>query len=106
MTSNPEIVRAPMYAPYRRLSIYLLMASIILFHLPTIASADNTLTIATFNCEFLTRPKVHIKFGLNFNLSGSERDEWNQPGFRDQKFNEAAKAVLVTTVFCFNSIKL
>ena len=57
-----------------------------------LALADS-LTIATFNCEFLTRPKVHVKFGLSFNLSGAARQEWDQPGFRDQKFNEAAKAV-------------
>jgi endonuclease/exonuclease/phosphatase family metal-dependent hydrolase len=56
------------------------------------ALAD-TLTIATFNCEFLTRPKVHVKYGLSFNLSGTARQEWEQPGFRDQKFNEATKVV-------------
>lgn len=59
-------------------------------------SQDNHLTIATFNCEFLTRPKVHVKFGLPFPMSqASEADQqqWNQPGFRDQRFNEAAKAV-------------
>lgn len=57
---------------------------------------DDTLTIATFNCEFLTRPKVHIKFGLKFRLSDEPQavqDEWNQTGFRDQKFNAAAQAV-------------
>ena len=57
---------------------------------------EKTLTIATFNCAFLTRPKVHIKFGLPFDIddaSQQEQDEWAQPGFRDQKYNEAAKAV-------------
>ena len=57
---------------------------------------DDTLTIATFNCEFLTRPRVHIKFGLKFRLADEPQavqDEWNQIGFRDQKFNEAAQAV-------------
>jgi endonuclease/exonuclease/phosphatase family metal-dependent hydrolase len=57
-----------------------------------LALADS-LTIATFNCEFLTRPKVHVKFGLSFNLKGAERQQWDQPGFRDQKFKEVAKAV-------------
>jgi len=82
-----------MRTQFRKLSIYLFILSITLFHLTAAASADNTLTLATFNCEFLTRPKVHVKFGLDFNLGGSARDQWNQPGFRDQKFNEAAKAV-------------
>lgn len=55
-----------------------------------------TITIATFNAEFLTRPKVHIKFGLPFkmsNASQAQKATWNQPGFRDQKFGEAANAV-------------
>ncbi len=51
------------------------------------------LTIATFNAEFLTRPKVHMKFGFPFNLSGPDKVQWDAPGFRDRKFNEAAKAV-------------
>jgi endonuclease/exonuclease/phosphatase family metal-dependent hydrolase len=54
------------------------------------------LTIATFNCEFLTRPKVHIKFGAPFNINDAPADvkqAWSQPGYRDQKFKEAAGAV-------------
>jgi len=57
------------------------------------ASAEETLTIATFNCEFLTRPKVHMKFGEAFDLSPEREKIWNQPGYRDRKFAEAAKAV-------------
>ena len=30
------------------------------------------LTIATFNAEFLTRPKVHLKFGLPFNMGSTD----------------------------------
>lgn len=59
-------------------------------------SQNDSLVIATFNCEFLTRPKVHIKFGLPFNIgqaSPAERQQWNEPGFRDARFNEAAGAV-------------
>lgn len=59
-------------------------------------SQGNSLIIATFNCEFLTRPKVHIKFGLPFNInkaSPAEKQQWNQPGFRDQKFKTAAGEV-------------
>lgn len=61
-----------------------------------ISQAQDELKIATFNCEFLTRPKVHIKFGLPFrisNASAAEQAQWATPGFRDQKFNEAALAV-------------
>ena len=65
-----------------------------------LVAADHALaqdfTIATFNAEFLTRPKVHIKFGLPFNMgraTDAQRAEWNQPGFRDQRFTEAAQAV-------------
>lgn len=57
------------------------------------AQADNKLTVATFNCEFLTRPKVHMKFGEPFDLPPESQEVWNQPGYRDQKFSEAAKAV-------------
>ena len=55
--------------------------------------ADQKLTVATFNCEFLTRPKVHMKFGERFDLSAERMGTWDQPGYRDEKFAEAAKAV-------------
>lgn len=55
--------------------------------------ADHRLTVATFNCEFLTRPKVHMKFGEPFDLPPQRQEAWNQPGYRDRKFHEAAKAV-------------
>ena len=61
----------------------------------SVAQAE-TLTIATFNTEFLTRPKVHVKFGLDFNLSKEPQavqDQWAAQGFRDQRFAEAAAAV-------------
>lgn len=62
----------------------------------TSARAEDTLKIATFNCEFLTRPKVHIKFGLPFRMSdtsAAEQAQWDAAGFRDSKFSEAAEAV-------------
>jgi endonuclease/exonuclease/phosphatase family metal-dependent hydrolase len=34
-----------------------------------------------------------MKFGEPFDLSSESREVWNQPGYRDQKFSEAAKAV-------------
>lgn len=51
------------------------------------------LTIATFNAEFLVRSKVHAKFNLPLELPDSARAQWEAPGFRDQKFTEAAAAV-------------
>jgi endonuclease/exonuclease/phosphatase family metal-dependent hydrolase len=60
--------------------------------LPTYAWAGE-LTIATFNAEFLIRSKVHIKFGLPFDLDAADQATWNVPGFRDAKFAEAAQAV-------------
>lgn len=62
------------------------------------AAAEHELTIATFNCEFLTRPKVHMKFGESFDLSAARQEIWNQPGYRDQKFSQAAQAVARTIV--------
>ena len=72
---------------------------VVLFLLPNAAvcAGADTLTIATFNCEFLTRPEAHVKFGLDFNLEGepaSVRQEWSQPGHRDQNFNEASRAAV------------
>jgi hypothetical protein len=57
------------------------------------ASAQDTLRIATFNCEWLIRDRVHIKFGESLRLSGEAATRWNSPGFRDQKFAEATRAV-------------
>ena len=69
---------------------------LIIIALPVSLYSQDKITIATFNCEFLTRPKVHIKFGLPFNIkdaSHSERQQWEQPGYRDTRFNEAAREV-------------
>lgn len=55
-----------------------------------------TVTIATQNCEFLVRKKIHVKYGLPFNIVDAEPAqiaEWSQPGQRDAKFNESAKMV-------------
>ncbi len=52
-----------------------------------------TLTVATFNAEFLTRPKVHLKFGYPFDLRKRDREIWDAPGYRDGKFAEATARV-------------
>ena len=53
-------------------------------------------TIATFNAEFLITDKVHVKFGLEFDMkknSPAEQAEWANPAFREAKFQEAVQAV-------------
>ena len=56
--------------------------------------AGQKIRIATFNCEFLIKSKVHKKFGYPLNLKKNEdRNLWNQPGYRDRKFIEATNAV-------------
>jgi len=66
---------------------------VVLFLSASALAHAGELTIASFNTEFLTRSKVHIKFGLPFTLTGAEKAQWDAPGFRDQKFAEAAAAV-------------
>ena len=69
-----------------------LLATLLLL-LPAFAQGEE-LTIATFNTEFLTRPKVHVKFGFPFDLvDQADLAIWNAPGVRDQKFAEGAAAV-------------
>ncbi len=45
------------------------------------------LTIATFNAEFLTRPRVHVKFGFPFTLNAADAETWDAPGYRDERFH-------------------
>ncbi len=54
------------------------------------------ITIATFNCEFLTTPKVHIKYGLPFSIKKAKKSEqvqWEKTNFRKNKYLESAKEV-------------
>jgi predicted extracellular nuclease len=54
------------------------------------------LKIATFNCEFLNKKKVHIKFGKKFDLSQepiSEQQFWANPANVNDKFAEATLEV-------------
>ena len=63
--------------------------------LPATLLAADTLTVATLNCEFLVRRKVHMRYGLNFDpgkWTAQQRAEWT-PDHRDQKFRESAMAV-------------
>jgi hypothetical protein len=58
-----------------------------------VAALGGDLTIATFNAEFLTRPRVHVRFGLPLTLRGAAKEQWSRAGFRDTKFNEATRNV-------------
>ena len=73
-------------------------ALIVALLLPVVAYAQEELTLATFNCEFLTRPKVHMKFGEPFDLSTARKKIWDQPNYRDQKYKQAVEAVAQTIV--------
>lgn len=53
------------------------------------------LTIATFNTEFLTRPKVHVKFDYPFDLRAEEDIALWTDEYRDAKFAEAASDVAI-----------
>ena len=71
-----------------RLAIFVLTLSFSVF--------AQTVTIATQNCEFLVRKKIHVKYGLPFFIADAEPAqiaEWSPPGQKDAKFNESAKAV-------------
>ncbi len=54
---------------------------------------QESLKIATFNCEFLVKNNVHKKFGYPLILKNSDKTEWEKPGYRDTKFKEAITVV-------------
>lgn len=54
------------------------------------------LQMATLNCEFLIEKKVHVKYGLNFDLNQESeeiRAQWANDAFRHSKFEAACEAV-------------
>ena len=58
--------------------------------------AADEITVATFNAEFLYPSKVHIKYGLKFNMgdnTAAEQSQWEAAGFREMKFSEAVEVV-------------
>lgn len=65
---------------------------LLLIVLPGFVSAQDV-TVATFNCEFLVRRSVHVKFGEGLRLSTAKRAQWDQPGYRDARFAEGTGAV-------------
>lgn len=54
------------------------------------------LSLATFNCEFLSKKKVHIKYGLPYSLKDASKAEqkfWESEANLTAKFQEASNAV-------------
>lgn len=76
--------------------LYILLLTIICSTVKNTYAQNDSIVIATFNCEFLNREKVHVKYGLPLNIStasDAEKQLWAQSGYRDQKFNESTKIV-------------
>ena len=54
------------------------------------------LKIATFNCEFLIKRKVHIKYGLPYNIKyakGPETKLWKEENYRQDRFDQSIDIV-------------
>lgn len=54
------------------------------------------LKLVTFNCEFLLKKKVHMKYGLPYDMKyakGKAKQEWQDDRFRQKKFKEATQKV-------------
>ena len=57
------------------------------------ASAADELVLGTFNCEFLLPARVHLKYGLPFELESEDEETWSRPGHRQERYAEAVDAV-------------
>jgi endonuclease/exonuclease/phosphatase family metal-dependent hydrolase len=57
------------------------------------AAAADELVLGTFNCEFLLPARVHLKYGLPFDLEPRDAKTWSRPGFRRQQYDKAVAAV-------------
>lgn len=63
------------------------------------AFAADKLTIGTLNCEFLVRRRVHVKYGVPLfdrDWSPEQKEQWNDPDFRDARFKESLQAIAKT----------
>ncbi|MHC4218280.1 MAG: HAD family acid phosphatase [Planctomycetota bacterium] len=58
-----------------------------------VAAGADELVLGTFNCEFLLPAKVHMKYGLPFELEPKDEQKWDQSGYRRQQFEKAVAAV-------------
>jgi len=73
--------------------IYLVVLAGMTLSMP---AAAEEFTVATFNAEFLLTDKVHIKYGLRFDMSENtpaEQAQWQPAVFRAQRYRQAVDAV-------------
>ncbi|MEL6533958.1 MAG: endonuclease/exonuclease/phosphatase family protein [Bacteroidota bacterium] len=67
-----------------------------LFFLPVFTALSQDLTVATFNAEFLNKSRVHLKFGLPFDMKNASEEEqqyWEVEANRAAKLKEASANV-------------
>ncbi len=58
-----------------------------------LAVAADVVKVATLNCEWLNRRRIHVKYGLPLKLTVQDEAIWDPREFRDGKYREAARAV-------------
>lgn len=58
-----------------------------------IAVAADVVKVATFNCEWLNRRRIWVKYGLPLKLLPQDEGIWSSRELRDTKYKEAARAV-------------
>ena len=70
-----------------------LLVAVLAMGITTAAAAADELVLGTFNCEFLLPAKVHMKYGLPFDLTPEDERTWSRPGYRRQQYDKAVAAV-------------
>lgn len=63
--------------------------------LPSPLAAGDQLRIATFNCEFLERTRIYMKYGLPFDdedWTDEQRTIWSNAEYREARFQESVQA--------------
>ncbi len=74
-------------------------ASLMLLVAAEATALAQKVSLATLNCEFLVKKRVHVKYGFEFDLredrdlTDMQRMEWDDDTFRTDKLKEASKAV-------------
>ena len=58
-----------------------------------VAVAADVVKVGTFNCEWLNRRRIYVKYGLPLKLTPQDDAIWSLREFRDEKFQAAARAV-------------
>ena len=75
--------------------LYLFCQLALVFSFTGFSTFAQDLKLATFNCEFLIKKKVHLKYGLPFRMSDATADQkklWTD-AYRDQQFENATVKV-------------